>query len=386
MARSARLYFPGGIFHIISRCLNRDYLLEGDAERERYRGMLELANRRSDARVLAWCIMSNHVHLVLRAGDEALSGFMRRVNTGYAQWKNRCDGRLGPVFAERYKAILVEKDEYLLELVRYVHLNPVRAGVVAHPDGETWSSHRCYAGLERSPAWLDASVAMEMLGKTRQQQREAYRTFIEDGLDEPRRSPHLSGDGWVEAARTVRESLGAKVSVSDAIVGSEDWTAEVLRHVKGDRVEESHYVTPADKRRSARPLLDNLVDLTCDVVGVERIAFDLHPKRRSSALARKLVSRVWVEDYGRTQLELARLLKTSPSQVSRWRAQALERYDEHHDLLSDLRARLPEVEGALELTSGGRVEPRRGSQRTTYNVELLREENVVVHERDKEGG
>ena len=93
-----------------------------------------------------------------------------------------------------------------------------------------------------------------------------------------------------------------------------------------------------------------------------------------------------MEDYGRTQLELARLLKTSPSQVSRWRAQALERYDEHHDLLSDLRARLPEVEGALELTSGGRVEPRRGSQRTTYNVELLREENVVVHERDKEGG
>ena len=110
MSRSARLHYPGGVFHIISRCVNREFLLEGAAERARYVSLLEAASLPTDARVLACCVMSNHVPLVVRAGEEPLARLMKRVNTGYALWKNKRNRRLGPLFAGRYKALLVEHE------------------------------------------------------------------------------------------------------------------------------------------------------------------------------------------------------------------------------------------------------------------------------------
>ena len=175
MPRQARIYFPGGIFHVISRCLNREYLLDGATEREYYLGLLERAQRHTDARVLAWCIMSNHVHLIVRAGEDPLGRLMKAVHAGYAVWKNHRARRIGPVLAERYKTVLVEQDAHMLEVVRYIHLNPVRADVVKHPDEDDWSSHRIYAGLSKAPHWLDTGFILSQFADAPIEARRQYR-------------------------------------------------------------------------------------------------------------------------------------------------------------------------------------------------------------------
>jgi putative transposase len=165
MPRAARLHYPGGIFHIVSRCLNREYLLDGETERAYYIALLGRVLSRTDHRVLAWCLMSNHVHLVVEAGEAPLARLMKPLHTGYAVWKNTQDGRLGPVFAERYRSILVERDAHLDELVRYVHLNPVRAGVVTSPEASRWTSHRAYLGADPCPVWLDIRVVLSRFAR-----------------------------------------------------------------------------------------------------------------------------------------------------------------------------------------------------------------------------
>ena len=383
MSRSARLHFPGGVFHIISRCLNREFLLHGTEERARYLLMLEMASSRTDARVLAWCVMSNHIHLVVRAGEEPLSQLMKRVNTGYARWKNARDRRLGPLFAERYKAILVEQETYLLELVRYVHLNPIRAGLVDHPDEDRWSSHRVYAGLDRKPAWLDTRFVLQDFGKTRAEQVRAYRAFIDDGLESTVRSPVLSGTEWSEVAREAWRTMGIDVSVSDPIVGSEEWTEGILKELRAKVKEEE---TGADQgtgerrveRRRERPTLDALVDLICDVLDVDDAVFELRPKTRGARFARQVLTRIWIEDYRRTQLELSRLMKVHRVLVSRWYSRAVERIAEQHDAVSEVRRRLPEIEAPLELTSGQRVVPQKEAVRSSFHVEVIDERTELV--------
>ena len=384
MSRSARLHFPGGVFHIISRCLNREFLLHGAEERACYLLMLEKASRRTDARVLAWCVMSNHIHLVVRAGDEPLSQLMKRVNTGYARWKNARDRRLGPLFAERYKAILVEQETYLLELVRYVHLNPIRAGLVDHPDEDRCSSHRVYAGLDRKkPAWLDTRFVLQDFGKTRGEQVRAYRAFIDDGLESTVRSPVFSGTEWSEVAREAWRTTGSDVSVSDPIVGSEEWTAGILQELrrksKGEEAETNQGTGGGrTERRRERPTLDALVDLICDVLDVDDAVFELRPKTRGARFARQVLTRIWIEDYRRTQLELSRLMKVHRVLVSRWYSRAVERIAEQHDAVSEVRRRLPEIEAPLELTSGQRVVPQKEAVRSSFHVEVIDERTELV--------
>ena len=102
MPRNARVYYPGGIFHIVSRCLNREHLISDAADRARYLLLLGRTLERCDASVLAYCLMSNHVHLVVRTGDDPLEKLVKPLHTGYAVWKNKREGRIGPVFAGRF--------------------------------------------------------------------------------------------------------------------------------------------------------------------------------------------------------------------------------------------------------------------------------------------
>lgn len=385
MSRSARLHVPGGVFHIISRCLNHAYLFDGALERARYLALLEAAARRNDARVLAWCVMSNHVHLVVRAGEAPLSRLMKRVNTGYARWKNIKERRIGPVFAGRYKAILVERETYLLELIRYVHLNPVRAGIVEHPDEDRWSSHRVYAGIEKKPVFLDTAFVLKDFGGTASERRQAYRTFIDDGLESTVRSPVFAGDEWLQLAKEAWRVTGRDVLVSDPIIGSQTWTEEVLAQVKA-RGKAKEKTPRAEARRDPKapsPLLDDLVDLVCDVLDVPREVFDLRPKTRGASLARQLLVRIWVEDYRRTQLELARLLKVHAVLVSRWYAKAVERIAEQHDSLTEVRDRLPQLEAPVVLASGQQVLPHKGPVRSSFHIEVLDERAELLSEDDE---
>jgi putative transposase len=369
MPRASRLHLPGSFFHIICRALNREFLFDGDEERKRYVGLLEGASRRAGVKVVAWCVMSNHVHLVLQTGEEPLYRMMKRVNVGYANWKNRRDGRLGPVFAHRYKAILVDEDAHLLELIRYVHLNPVRAGVVAGPDDSDWSSHRILAGLSRAPNWFDPNLVWHQFAENRSEAIAAYRSFVAEGIGEER-SPVLSGDAWLDAAlETVRTSR-TELRVSDPILGSEDFVSDVLARLKDGSA--SLRLRTREARRRWRPPLDSIIDLICEELDVSRVAFDEHPKRRASAHARQVLARIWVQEYKSTQTELARLLKVAPVLVSRWYAKSSEKRDEQYGVYRQVVDALPGIE-SLE-TAGGEVVPQRGkASRVTVNVEFVEE-------------
>jgi REP element-mobilizing transposase RayT/DNA-directed RNA polymerase specialized sigma24 family protein len=155
MARPLRIEFPGAVYHVTSRGDRREDIFTDDEDRH---GLLEVvaqALSRFDAEALAYCLMDNHYHFVLHTRQANLSLLMRHINGVYTQAFNRRHHKVGHLFQGRFKAILVDRDAYLLEVCRYVDLNPVRARIVRKPDAWAWSSYRAHTGKAIAPEWLD---------------------------------------------------------------------------------------------------------------------------------------------------------------------------------------------------------------------------------------
>lgn len=158
MARALRIQFPGAVYHVTSRGDRRQLIFVDDADRQCLLGLLAESMERFDGVVMAYCLMGNHYHLVLHTRRANLSRLMQHVNATYSQAFNRRHGVVGHVFQGRFKAILVDRDAYLLELCRYVELNPVRAGMVETAASWAWSSYRAHVGMSTSPDWLDSDA------------------------------------------------------------------------------------------------------------------------------------------------------------------------------------------------------------------------------------
>jgi REP element-mobilizing transposase RayT len=156
MSRPLRIEFPGAVYHVTSRGDRREAIYLDDADRLAQLAIIEQAMERFDAQVLAYCLMGNHYHLVLHTRQANLSRLMRHVNGVYTQAYNRRHGLVGHLFQGRFKAILVDRDAYLLALCRYVERNPVAAGMVVVAGAWPWSSYRAHAGAAPTPNWLDS--------------------------------------------------------------------------------------------------------------------------------------------------------------------------------------------------------------------------------------
>ena len=303
--------------------MNDERLITDDAHRARYLETLAEALTRTDATLLAWCVMSSHVHLVVQAGDEPLSRLIKPVNTGFAGWLNRRLGRSGPVFGDRYRSILVEREPYLLELVRYVHNNPVRAGVVDDAAMSTWTSHRAYVGAEDVPEWLDVGLVLGQFGRGRsragvQAAIKKFDAFVSAGRDEERRGD-LSGDGTLRSARKLARVAGDSRRPSDIIVGTEAFVKTVMEQMAGGAatVVPATLSEPIELMRS-RPSLDELIVAICDELGIEAWEFTQRPKAHGPAKARRLLTWMWVRWCRGRQVDVATYLKTPSSVVSRW--------------------------------------------------------------------
>ena len=167
MARPHRIEFAQAVYHVTARGDRQEAIFLDDQDRLLFLDLLAQALERFDACALAYCLMDNHYHLVLCTRQPNLSALMRHVNGVFTQRVNRRHGKVGHVFQGRYKAILVDRDAYLLEVCRYVDLNPVRAGMVASPQDWPWSSYRALTGARQTPPWLDAATVHGMLlGRT----------------------------------------------------------------------------------------------------------------------------------------------------------------------------------------------------------------------------
>jgi REP element-mobilizing transposase RayT len=185
MARPLRLEFPGAIYHVTSRGDRQEAIYEGDADRQQWLEILSKICERYNWRVHAYCLMDNHYHILLATADGNLSKGMRQLNGVYTQYFNRQHNRVGHVFQGRYKAILVEKDSYLLELSRYVVLNPVRAGMIKNLDEWPWSSYPVTIGKLQPPDWLDVDWLLSQFGLQRNRARGRYIDFVREGIGLP---------------------------------------------------------------------------------------------------------------------------------------------------------------------------------------------------------
>ena len=155
MARPLRIEFSGAVYHVTSRGDRRESIFEDDQDRLIFLGIVARTLSRFDGQMLAYCLMGNHYHFVLHTRKANLSSLMRHINGVYTQAFNRRHDKVGHLFQGRFKAILVDRDAYLLEVCRYVELNPVRAGATRKPQTWPWSSYRAHTGLEPAPEWLD---------------------------------------------------------------------------------------------------------------------------------------------------------------------------------------------------------------------------------------
>jgi len=186
MARKPRIEYPGAFFHIIVRGNNRENIFRDSADYLRYLQKLVYFCGEGDVTLYAYCLMPNHTHLLLEMGKVSLSKVLQRFHTWYTLYFNRRHGRVGHLFQGRYKAIVCDRDAYLLELVRYIHLNPVRAGLVHRPQDYRWSSHRIYIGADK-PEGIDPSFVLGQLSDDFSAAKKFYRSFVMEGAAQGRR-------------------------------------------------------------------------------------------------------------------------------------------------------------------------------------------------------
>lgn len=182
MARPLRIEFNGALYHVTSRGDRREDIYEDDRDRELFLEVLAEVVERFNWLCHAYCLMGNHYHLVIETPEGNLSQGMRQLNGVYTQASNRRHRRSGHLFQGRFKAIVVDKDSYLLELTRYVVLNPVRARMVKKPADYRWSSYRAMVGEAPVSPWLATDGLLALFGKRRAEARRRYRRFVLDGI------------------------------------------------------------------------------------------------------------------------------------------------------------------------------------------------------------
>ena len=207
MSRPLRLEIAGGLYHVTSRGDRREDIYHDGTDREAWLTILGKTCERYNWLIHAWCQMSNHYHLIIETVEGNLSAGMRHLNGVYTQAINRRHRRTGHVFQGRYKAILLERDSYLLELSRYVVLNPVRAAMVKHTRQWKWSSYHAMTGAQARPDWLQTDWLLSQFGRQRARQIARYDEFIQQGVRGPGVWQQLKGqvflgnDVFVETMR-----------------------------------------------------------------------------------------------------------------------------------------------------------------------------------------
>jgi putative transposase len=254
MARPLRIEFTGATYHVTSRGNERRDIFRDDADRYAFLAFLGQAVRRFSWSVTAWVLMSNHYHLVIQTPQRNISRGMHWLNGTYAAWFNRRHDRVGHLFQGRFKALLIEREAYFAEVLRYVALNPVRAGLVQHPSEYRWSSYRAVAGIDAPHAWLDVTAALEPFGGSFDVACLAYRQFVLDGIGS-------------------EDPLWQKL-IHGLYLGTESWAKEMRAQVEAKARSTDH---PTTQRAIGRPKMHQVIAAVARVAG--RTAEDIRTMR-----------------------------------------------------------------------------------------------------------
>ncbi len=236
--------------------------------------------------------MANHVHFALQVGEVALSKIMQNLSFRYTGWINKRQNRIGHLFQGRYKAILVEQDSYLLELTRYIHLNPVRVGLVKRPAAYRWSGHRYYIGKEKLP-WLTMDWVLSQFSNEVRRARARYSEFVAEGIGEGRREEFHKGDH------------------EGQLLGDDNFVSRVLER--------------AEIKIGRPPSLGTIVEEICRAVGVSEGKLRVPGKGSQAAQARWMVGLLAMDYKSASLTEVARYFRRDVTTISNGVRQLRER-------------------------------------------------------------
>lgn len=285
MARKPRLHIKGGIYHVTLFGNGGNDIFFSDADHCRFYLLLQEGVERYGHKIHAFCLMPNHLHLAIQVDNVPLSKIMQNLSFRYTRWINQQMARVGHLFQGRYQAVLIDPDTYLAPLVRYIHLNPVRSGLVEDPKDYQWSSHRTYLGDDELP-WLTTEPVLEKFGAKRAiTMRKRYETYILEGVK----------DGYIEEFHRGGEDA--------RILGEERFIQRVLKGKEG----------PPRKRP---PSLETVVTRVCKVYGVTEKDLKMVGRRRDWAEARAVIAYAAIVLGSCTLTEVAELFHRDVATLS----------------------------------------------------------------------
>lgn len=276
MARKPRIHYPGAVYHVILRGNSGDPIFFEDRDQFRFYLFMQEVVERFSCRIHGFCCMTNHTHLILQVADIPLSRVMQSLSLKYTRWINYTRRRTGHLFQGRYKAIMLDADAYLLELVRYVHLNPVRAGMTKCPEDYPWSGHNAYLGNEALP-WLTTEWVFALFSGKSNEACQNYQQFLTDGIAEGRRNEFHSG------------------TCEGRILGDDCFADEAL--------------TRSNQRRRREWHLDELIDAICSRYGMTERELKAPGKMRPFSEARAIAAVLVQESHHLTLTELGKVLR-----------------------------------------------------------------------------
>lgn len=218
MTRPLRIEYPDAVYHVTSRGNAKNNIFHSDKDRKEFLSILDTVIRRYNWLLHTYCLMDNHYHLLIETPDGNLSQGMRQLNGVYTQKYNWLHHKTGHVLQGRYKAILVDKESYLLELCRYVVLNPLRAKVVDKPEEWKWSSYQYTAGMKKAPDYLTTDWILGLFGKNKVKAQKLYRRFVKEGIDTSSPWEELQGQvllGKEEFIDKFKEMLYDKIEIKE---------------------------------------------------------------------------------------------------------------------------------------------------------------------------
>ena len=315
MSRQARLDAPGTLHHVMIRGIEGITIFRDDQDRKDFILRIGKLVERSGTRILAWVLMDNHVHLLLISGHSGISPFMRSLLTGYAIRFNRKHQRSGHLFQNRYKSIICEEEPYLLELVRYIHLNPIRAMTVKSMeelDRYRWSGHSTLMGKYKND-WQEREYVLRYFGKERKRSIRSYRRFIEEGKDQGKRLELIGGGlvrslgGWSQ----VLSLRGGKERVEhdSRILGGEDFVADILR-------EADTKLRRQIKHGTKEVSVDKVIKTMCKKEGISEQELRSGGKRKKVSKVRAKIS-YYLSQKGIPMAEIARRAGVSTSAIAK---------------------------------------------------------------------
>ncbi len=316
MPRQPRLDAPGTLHHVMGRGIDGVKIFSKRKDREDFLERVADLCRVEALSIYAWALIDNHFHLLARTGNEALSNSMRKLLTGYVVNYNRRHKRYGHLFQNRYKSIICEDDPYLLELTRYIHLNPLRAKIVKNLEelkGYPWCGHSVIVGRVKRD-WQDRDTVLAYFGKRRKRAIEKYENFVGEGIEAGRR-PELVGGGLIRSLGGWSEVLslrrvGSKVFSDGRILGSSEFVKDVI----ADAEQKARETLRLSSKISDLP---SLAAEVCKGQEVDEVELRSGLRKREVVKSRRIFCQIAVRKMGYSGADVARFLGVNTSAVNR---------------------------------------------------------------------